>query len=37
MDGDRYPKVALHYHPIGRKNTGRPGKNGNKTGPGKEV
>lgn len=34
MEEDRYPKIALHYHPIGRSNTGRPGKNGNETGPG---
>ena len=37
MEEDRYPKTALHYHPIGRSNTGRPGKNGNETGPGWEA
>ena len=34
MEEDRYPKIVLHYHPRGRSNTGRPGKNGNETGPG---
>jgi len=34
MEEDRYPKISLHFHHIGRSNTGRPGKNGNETGPG---
>jgi len=32
MEEGRYQKIALHYHPIGRSNTGRPGENGNETG-----
>jgi hypothetical protein len=34
MKEDRYQKIALHYHPIGRNNTGKPGENENATGPG---